>query len=809
MTRFSFVRAPLLFLLLASFICWANAQSTSGLYSFCYATYNSWATSPYLQWAFLTHGTLNVSWIGINATAGTVTDASATRAAYYGGNMTSNSSIVGVALPNTYGGNDNVVSIGNGTALLSATHALVLLSSSPVPFASGPVVTPSFPLGMKYIALMNRSQSGFAEWDNPINDGELNVVISSWQWAPSSGGLQDTWSGCTLSVPPSINNAASDVALYQSSGPSSVFCMDNSAGPGDGTTDGGSWNIVASGTVQTSGYQGVTTSGRLARLITAVSGSRSWVFENGSAITANINLTSLNAAAQSVSNANNSLAATLAASLTPASNVLYSSWPPMDESGWALLASADLAIQPELDAHTRAFRLSIDNTSLEFSEAVVDGISGQLYQDRTGTFYNQDLSSATASEGSASFNVSQWSQQCSINYGNVSQYEYCYYIDNSEAPTTNRQRGIIYAYGLFMGAGPQPQQGRQALRVQKITGVRVIVSMSNGSTSTQTQNLKHIKYISQDTTLGVHNDNLIYLSSPYIDLNGLIIETNNNALMFNGVSGNTDINLRMTAFGLSEFDADGVSVVAATNTTLSGFFYQPIGGSTPGVTSQCAAYNAVVGVVPAVTTYSFCYAQSTSSYNVSVTATLWLYQTAVTYLTRHGFPIAAITGTRVYTDVFGVSSNNTIIGPSSDWFAKQLNPSETYDQLVYSTYNTSLVDASGILYQIVGRAETPSGPAFGPYVVRVFQNASNNQYQEEIETDVLNGVWQFSELQGLTLAVVADGGQSAANGSVLSTYCKFGSPSSPSNANAATQMQLKLYTALILLLLILSLLDGA
>ena len=650
------VRLSMLLLLWA---CWshgASAQSPSwSLVSFCYVTYNTLPSSPFLYWSFATQGTLNVS---SSSTGTMVTDARGTRQGYYAGSATSITSIAGVAAVGSYLNNNNVISIANASAPLVGSSVLAFVTSAPAPFATGLRISPQFPAGLSYIAL-----TGAGELDNPPNDGETSVVTALWQTSAAISGLSANYTGCTLSMPSSIVNSASDVSLYNSNGAASQFCVDISGGPGEGTTNGAAWNVLMSGTVQTKGWVGTTASGRSASVVTSLSGTRSFVYQNGTTVTTNLTLAP-GSAALAAGNSSLFYASGFA------NNIIYAGWPQLDSYGWALQSSADITVQALADTRTTVARLSINATG-ELIETIVAGPNGTLFLDRTGTFL-------TANGSSNSSSLSDLSAQCVIDYGSVAQYEFCYYIDNSALPSSNPQRGIVFAYGLFVAAGPQPQQGRQALRVQKITGVRYVQAMQNGGTAVVvTQNLKHIKYIDQDISLSQPTDDLVFTSSPALDQQGLLIETNGNGIFFSGTSGNTDVRLMQGPDGVSELDSDGVSMTTATTETVSGFFYQPVPASGLGVTSQCATYSTMFAAnsnpAPAVNVYSFCYNQASAMYNVSVAAALTLYSTPITFLSRTAYAIAGMNGMRYFSSASGISSANNIIGPSSDWIAKQVS----------------------------------------------------------------------------------------------------------------------------------------
>jgi len=190
--------------------------------------------------------------------------------------------------------------------------------------------------------------------------------------------------------------------------------------------------------------------------------------------------------------------------------------------------------------------------------------------------------------------------------------------------------------------------------------------------------------------------------------------------------------------------------------------------------------------VPSVNVYSFCYGQSTPQYNVSVAAQLMLYSTPIPFLGRTGYAIAGMNGTRAFTSLNGNSSVNSIIGPSSDWYAKQINSAVSYDQLFTLSNSSEIVDTQGILYQFTGTAQTPIGGNYELQVVRLYWNATGSSYTEELEVGVVGGGLVYSEVPITQTAVVADNGASAANGTVASTYCGVANPPSVVNTTTAT-----------------------
>ena len=742
----------LLVSLLASFPT-ASAQSWT-LLSFCYVSYNTLPTSPFLLWSVATQGTLNVS--SLNSTTGLVTDARATRVASFTsaslGNTSATSNLTGVSAPSSYLGNSNLLSVINASAPLLPASVLVLTAAAAVPFP-GTASTPSA------LAL-----AAGGELDGPPNDGETSVVTTLWQTAAATYGLSASYPGCTLAVPSSIVNTPASVALYTSAGPSYQFCADISGGPGEGTSDGGAWNVDYLGTVQSSGWVGTTVSGRSASVITVINGTRTFVYENGTTQVAALSLATFTASLSAVASSPPSAGYL-------ANNVIYPGWPQLDSYGWALALSSSPTIQGLANTQTTITRLSISAAG-ELGETILAS-NGTAYLSTTGTF----LSQAVNGSGNAS-SLAALSQQCSIDYGAIAQYAFCYFVDNSALPTSSPQRGIVFAYGIFTAAGPQPQRGRQALRIVKITGVRYIQAMQNGSSALITQNLKHIKYLNQDGSLGQQTDDLVFTSAPALDQQGLLLETNGNAIFFSGTSGNTDIRLSLGPYGVSEVDSDGVSATLATNGTDSGFFYQPLASGS--VTTQCSAYSSTFTSssvpAPAINAYSFCYGQSTSQYNLTMVATLQLYSTPISFLGRTVYAIAGMSGTRYFQSASGASSANAIVGPSSDWFAKQINPGESYDQLFSLSNSSQVVDVQGILYQVNGSILTPSGSNYQLQVVRLYFNATSAQYTEEVEVGVVAGVWQYSEVPVTRAVIVQDGGASAANGSVASAACGMALP---------------------------------
>jgi len=168
--------------------------------------------------------------------------------------------------------------------------------------------------------------------------------------------------------------------------------------------------------------------------------------------------------------------------------------------------------------------------------------------------------------------------------------------------------------------------------------------------------------------------------------------------------------------------------------------------------------------------WSYCYyivgSANGVTYTTSVSGSLTTASATVTVGGRSAYNVTAISGTRVYGDSTGRSSNTSISGlaPANANFT-------TVDQVVYADWPS--IDSNGLLYSFTGTALTPYGPVAGSPVIRLWVDAVNPTYSELIartrfneEVRESNGTVNNFDSTGGDFVLLNDGGASAAAGTI-------------------------------------------
>ena len=696
-----FVLVRVLFVMLASLLllclCAVEPEyvsASSSVYTFCYSiTASNPASSPIPSWAIRMSGSLNVS-TNTSGSGLIITAATGQRVVYYLG-MNVTQSILNVAPVNAWNANDNQV-LYNGVANLpyldsTAIHSLSFVLSTTAYFAYGAGPSP-------YVNVNNYSGI-ISESDNPPNDGTINTVISSFTFAPSSNYSAAV--SCSFS---SSGLPAFSIAQQQqlSSVLSWNFCYSFTGGPGDdgSNQNGVVWNIVASGTFNTTGYSGQV-NGQTAYLITGITGTRSYYDGAGNIYsTAIVGVGPLNPLPYQPFSP-------LFSSIAYSSNLLYPTYPYFDGSGVALQMSSGQLANPEAIVANTSVRLYIDTYNM-LDEFIINPSTAAITYTYVG---NVDLALSTSNQAVL---------QCSNQAGTLQTYAFCYSLQST--PTTpSSQAWSIQVYGLFTAYGVQIRQGRQALTLQTMTGVRQLITGG----STYSQNIIKLVYINGDATMSddyILNDNLVYLSSPTIDYFGIEFSLSS-PIQFpsNIVVTTNDINLSLghSSTWYEYAVLDGVQA----DTPYAGFNYTayPASQSATFTSYPCMAISPSAtspSPIAAPYLYSYSYVINASSYTIVSNGSFVVYSTPINVGKSGycpGYSLQSLSGTRVYQDVLGGYSVSNFTAPSSDGFG---SVNFTYNQLIYPT--TPNIDQTGLLLSISAGAISRAGPIIGDPVVRLF-----------------------------------------------------------------------------------------
>ena len=167
-----------------------SAQAGSGwqLYSFCYVTQNTLATSPYLLWSAYAQGTMNIS---TQASAGSyrfgtfngslqaqpttgyaVYGITGFREVYAQGKALQSNQILGLVPVGAYGSNDNLI---NTTApYFAAPHAVSFYLDGIAQYANGPAVYPNALRGSPNVTINGFRETGAASasFANAFSEGD-------------------------------------------------------------------------------------------------------------------------------------------------------------------------------------------------------------------------------------------------------------------------------------------------------------------------------------------------------------------------------------------------------------------------------------------------------------------------------------------------------------------------------------------------------------------------------------------------------------------------------------------------------------
>ena len=782
------------------------------LYNFCYWTQNTLSTSPHLPWGMQMSGTLNLTtfapYLGIYGGSGSfgtiapgypVTNAIGTRVVYQGGNAAATSNIVGIAPLLSYNGNDNIIST-TPPYLDNSIHSLTFVMSSQPVFAMGSVsYNPSW-VNVNNNTYPLAGGAGLQESDNPINDGNADVVSSYFYLAPTT-----TWSSTFACPNPLLAITVPSAAVTQFNQQTRVvsFCYSFTGGPGyyfDNAGNGNTWTITTSGNITTTNYAGMGVDGRTAYMVTGLTGTRTYVDNFGVTITSQITgITGVDAQnAQSGSLATgdyltqgeqvtNGKSQLYQLTNDISNNVMYTTWPYFDSYGVNLVTAYATADQYQYNLSTSIVRVFCYTTPAEnlpsdgdLGEWALDLVAGYYYFSYTGAMV---ASTTSAISGSV----------CSPTAGPSQQLNFCYFVDG----TASSPPYFSYAYGQLTASGPVSRNGRMAYTMQTMTGIRSYTDVNSGNVSNS--NIIGLNYINSDLgSRGFISDNLLYTSAPFLSPNGFIMTTGNFATFPSGqvtplgsdsigTTGILDINVYIggqypgfvgNAFSeASVYNYYNLNSPWVTYSTVANFSYAPY-SATAIPTSLCQSTSKYI-VPAAYITYSFCYlvqGGDNGGWQTATQGTLttWAAPIISSQTIQLGtnilggqtaYAVVGATGTRTYKDNLGNNSVATITGVANN---NQGGYGWYYDNLLYKSY--PYLDADGLLLTFSGTAVTVDGPITGDNTL-VFNFFWWYQYQEEAYDAGTFNIIGSQDAIGQTLGLVQDSGASAST--ILQGTCGY------------------------------------
>ena len=338
------------------------------LYSFCYSISSTLPSSPYLPFAILAVGTLNVSSLTSDSVWNSsqaghlVYDAVGSRSIVAQGQQPVARSITGIAAVNSYQWNDNELQLS--PPYLDSYHSLTFTLDGVASFVTGPAVSALYPNGSAFVNLNNNTLpsaagDGVAESDNPINDGVTLSIVALFNLSLARDGFSAAYADCPFQLP-ELNISAEALTAYESR-LQYAFCYSITSAWLSGVD--GNWSIAVSGLLTTTAWGSSSATGEPAYLIVAVSGTRVFSLVDVAqslSSSASLSLGGVNAAqAQFGSSTYQNEWAELASSSYYANNLLYPSSPQLpyvDALGVMFVSSGDVEIEEEV-ASTPVFRL--------------------------------------------------------------------------------------------------------------------------------------------------------------------------------------------------------------------------------------------------------------------------------------------------------------------------------------------------------------------------------------------------------------------------------------------------------------------
>ena len=790
-----------LVLLLSSLLAVSGQSGTP--YAFCFSSTQTLPTSPGLPWQVTLSGSLLIDDRPTSLTYGAyasyitntgfpasqqlqgypVLNATGTRTVQQGGNSLVTSTITGIAAVNSYNSNDNIIGLSS-PYFDNLAHGLSFLLSSQAVFAYGQYSGGSGVQGSGLYTNINNYTyplalgAGLGESDNPPNDGNANVITSTFTLTKASTYTPTVSCGTVPTMP---QPSSSDVAAYRQTA-SYPFCYTFTGGGNFATTNGIQWFINGAGSLTTTGYQGKTVSGQAAYLVTGISGTRTYI-NNGIGVSgASTTLQSIGSpnAQQLIAGSSGQFDFLYQAegSSDISNNVFYPTYPYFDAFGLNVQASGAVGNEDATNLTVSTFRLWVDPSSYSFNEWVSDPnyAPGYYYwfftYDASAVFWSQAYLTQTQLS-TAAFN-----QQCQPTAGPTVNLQFCYYVDGSAQPTTPY---FLYVYGTATATGPVPRNGRMAYTLQSMNGVRSYTNITTGATTND--GIVFLEWIQSDLNLGYINDNLLFTSPPYITPSGIIYGTSQGPVMPNGIVpanvevfyGYTDIALFSSVSGnqSSGYTLWEYAVYNSVNTASSylapfNFGYQLANG--PPSSALCGYQGSAQYVTPITTqTYSFCYLMQGSEqggWQVSVSGTITVYTAPITSNGLTAYAIQNITGTRTYQAPGGAKSSVQITGVVGNnlggWDYE-------FDNLLYA--QAPYFDSDGLLFTFTGTAQTIMGPVAGDGVNTLNVFYDTGFYQEEYysASDFSTGGDSVGSFN-----LIADSGVSGATGgNVLSAQCGY------------------------------------
>ena len=261
--------------------------------------------------------------------------------------------------------------------------------------------------------------------------------------------------------------------------------------------------------------------------------------------------------------------------------------------------------------------------------------------------------------------------QCASNAGSTLTYSFCYTLTNDPSSTTAYS---VVAHGVMQASGPVIRQGRPALTLQSMTGVRVLTA----NAVVTTQNIVRLVFINGDndlTNAAILNDNVLYLDAtsqlPPVDYFGFVY-----ALSSNAVFPVADLTYDRHQ---SECGAWHVVRVAGAGRQWIADHPRHVqlhGCHQPHLVPLSVCCHPFSRLQPS-TAVSFCYTAQSAQWSLIAQGTLMVYGANITAAGRTALALQSANGTRTYYSANGTVNTVAITGVSAERSALSTTPRTT------------------------------------------------------------------------------------------------------------------------------------
>ena len=209
---------------------------------------------------------------------------------------------------------------------------------------------------------------------------------------------------------------------------------------------------------------------------------------------------------------------------TAVDQLLFSTWPFFDSNGLLYTFSGTAQTPNGPVVGQPVVRLWVDSVNPAYSELIARTRFNEaiLHNDAVAPYDSTGGDLIVLSDGGSAATAGNIAGQCLSTSGQSSTYSFCYFAEQ-EPSTSSTTSWSILSYGTIQATGPVNRRGRSAVIAHSASGQRTVNSSVNSSTTSFTSSIVGVRGLDQDELSGyLYNDNAMYLTSPYLDDEGLV-----------------------------------------------------------------------------------------------------------------------------------------------------------------------------------------------------------------------------------------------------------------------------------------------